>query len=123
MARECVNVDAGTSLRRFVDEQLLRLTSKCFAVYQGDRVVGLISPEEVKHVDRREWEHTTVSEAMRPLQSLHPVPPESSAGDALRLMGQEDINQLPVVADGHLEGVVMRSYLLQLVQAKRELEA
>jgi len=123
MARECVNVDAGTSLRRFVDEQLLRLTSKCFAVYQGDRVVGLISPEEVTHIDRGAWEHTTVSDAMRPLQSLHPVAPESSAGDALRLMGQEDLNQLPVVADGHLEGVVMRSYLLQLVQAKRELEA
>jgi Zn-dependent protease/predicted transcriptional regulator len=123
MARECVNVDAGTSLRRFVDEQLLRLTSKCFAVYQGDRVVGLISPEEVKHVDRGAWEHTTVSEAMRPLQSLHPVAPESSASDALKLMGQEDINELPVVAKGHLEGVVMRSYLLQLVQAKREREA
>jgi Zn-dependent protease/predicted transcriptional regulator len=123
MARECVNVDAGTSLRKFVDEQLFRLTSKCFAVYQDDHVVGLISPDEIKHVDRRAWEETTVSEAMRPLQSLHPVTPESSAGEALTLMGREDINQLPVVVDGHLEGVVTRSYLLQLVQAKRELEA
>ena len=123
MARECVNVDADTSLRRFVDEQLFRFAARCFAVCRGDRVLGLITPDEVKHVDRREWERTTVSQAMVPLQSLHPVGPESSATDALALMGRENISQLPVVADGHLEGVVMRSSLLRLVQARRELGA
>jgi Zn-dependent protease len=123
MARSCVNVEAGTTLRRFVDEFLLRSAAPCFAVSQGDRVLGLISPDEVKHVDRRAWDSTTVSEAMRPLQSLHPVGPDANAADALALMGREHIDQLPVVTDGHLQGVVTQSHLLRLVQARRELGA
>jgi len=86
-------------------------------------VVGLITSDDVKHVERDRWNETTVSQAMRPLQSLHPVKPDASAADALALMGRENINQLPVVADGHLEGVVTRSYLVQLLQVRRELQA
>jgi CBS domain-containing protein len=123
MARNCTTVDARTTLKRFVDEQVLRTAARCFAVTQDGSIAGLISPEDVKRVDRDRWDRTPVSEAMRPLQSLHPVSPEVSAGDALELMGRENINQLPVVADGHLEGVVTRSYLVHLWQVRREMMA
>ena len=122
MARECATVDADTTLQRFVNDQLLRFVSRCFAVSQDDHVVGLITPDEVKQVDKDRWDRTTVSEAMRPLQTLHPVKPDVSAGEALTLMARENVNQLPVVADGHLEGVVTRSYLIQLLQVRRELQ-
>lgn len=38
-------------------------------------------------------------------------------------MGRENVNQLPVISDGDLEGVVTRSYLVHLVQVRRELQA
>ena len=123
MARDCATVDANTTLRHFVDEQLLRMASRCFVVTEDGRVVGLITPDEVKHVGRERWEHTPVSQAMRPLQALHPIEPDASAGDALALMGRENINQLPVVSNGHLEGVVTRSYLVHVWQVRRELMA
>ena len=123
MARSGVNVDASTTLRRFVDELLLRIGAPCFAVCQGDRVLGLITPDEVKHIDRQAWDHTTVSQAMRPLQTLHPVGPDANAADALAVMGREHLSQLPVVMDGRLQGVVTQSYLLRLLQARRELGA
>jgi Zn-dependent protease/predicted transcriptional regulator len=123
MARDCAIVEASTTLKRFVDDQLLRIAARCFAVGRDDRVLGLITPEDVKRVERERWDQTTVSEAMRPLQSLRVVNPDISAGEALELMGRENINQLPVVSDGHLEGVVTRSYLVQLLQVRRELEA
>jgi CBS domain-containing protein len=63
------------------------------------------------------------SDAMRPLESLHAVEPSASAGEAFELMGREHINQLPVVANGHLEGVVTLSYLVQLLQNRRALGA
>jgi CBS domain-containing protein len=122
-ARDCATVDAKTSLRRFVDEQLLRMVSRCVAVTEDGRVIGLITPDEVKHVERERWERTSVSQVMRPLQTLHPVKPDASAGDALELMGRENITQLPVVSDGHLEGVVTRSYLVHVWQIRRELAA
>jgi predicted transcriptional regulator len=66
MARECATVDAGTTLQRFVDDQLLRVVARCFAVNQEDRVVGLIAPDDVKRVERDRWDRTTVFDAMRP---------------------------------------------------------
>jgi Zn-dependent protease/predicted transcriptional regulator len=123
MARDCTTVDARTTLKQFVDEQVLHMAARCFAVTQDGRIVGLISPDDVKRVEHERWDRTPVSEAMRPLQSLHPVSPEVSAGEALELMGRENINQLPVVADGHLEGVVTRSYLVHLWQVRREMMA
>jgi predicted transcriptional regulator len=123
MARDCATVDANTMVRRFVEDQLMRMAGRCFAVKENERVVGLITPEDVKHVERERWDRTRVSEAMRPLQTLHPVGPDASAGDALELMGRENVNQLPVVADGRLEGVVTRSYLVHLWQVRRELMA
>lgn len=123
MARDCETVDAGTSLRRFVDEQLLRVASRCVAVTTQDRVVGLITPDDVKHVERERWEQTPVSQVMRPLQALHPLEPDASAADALELMGRENVNQLPIVSNGHLDGIVTRSYLVHLWQIRRELMA
>jgi Zn-dependent protease/predicted transcriptional regulator len=123
MAHPCVAVDANTTVQRFVNDQLLRFVSRCFAVTQNNRVIGLITPEDVKRVDRSRWDQTTVSEAMRSIESLHPVKPDESADAALTLMGRENVNQLPVISEGLLEGVVTRSYLVQLLYGSRELEA
>jgi Zn-dependent protease/predicted transcriptional regulator len=123
MARECATVDANSTLQRFVNDQLLRVVARCFAVSRDDHVVGLIATDDVKRVDRDRWDQTTVSQAMRSLDTLHPVRPDVSAGDALALMARENLNQLPVISDGHLEGVVTRSYLVQLLQVRRDLQA
>jgi CBS domain-containing protein len=123
MARDCATAPGSTVLRRFVDEQLLRVDARCFAVTDDGRMVGLIGPDDVMGIDRERWEYTTVAQAMRPLEALHQVTPDTSASAALELMGREHINQLPVVSEGRLQGVVTRSYLMQLWQMRRELMA
>ena len=69
-------------------------------------MVGLITPDDVKHVEKDRWEQTTVLQAMSPIRSLHPVKPDVSAGEALELMGRAQIRRLPVVEDGRLVGMV-----------------
>jgi predicted transcriptional regulator len=59
---------------------------------------------------------------MRPLEELHVITPDTQVLDALKLMASNDVNQLPVVANGTLQGVVTRSHLLQLLQARSELQ-
>jgi signal-transduction protein with cAMP-binding, CBS, and nucleotidyltransferase domain len=41
--------------------------------------------------------------------------------DALTLMGRDDVNQLPVMSAGTFEGMVGRREILQLLQARAEL--
>jgi CBS domain-containing protein len=86
------------------------------------RLVGLITPRDVGAIPRERWDKTTVREAMRPLEELHVITPDTQVLDALKLMASNDVNQLPVVANGTLQGVVTRSHLLQLLQARSELQ-
>jgi Zn-dependent protease/CBS domain-containing protein len=122
MARDCATIDAGTTLRHFVDDELLQKPSRCFAVSRDDHVLGLITPDDVKQVRKERWDVITVSQAMRPLDTLHPVTPNTSAGEALEVMGREHLNQLPVVSGGHLDGVITFSYLVGFLRLRHEFQ-
>ena len=123
MSRDCAVVDRGTSLQEFVDTYLLRTGERCFAVEDRGRFVGLITLRDVRAVPRDRWDITTVREAMRPVEELHVITPDTQVLDALKIMASNDLNQLPVVANGTLQGVVSRSHLMQLLQAHSELQA
>ena len=123
MSRDCAMVNRGMSLQEFVDTYVLKTGQRCFAVEDHGRFVGLITLRDVGAVPREHWESTTVREAMRPIEALQVITPETQVLDALKLMAGNDINQLPVVADGTLQGVVSRSHLMQLLQARSDLQA
>jgi Zn-dependent protease/predicted transcriptional regulator len=122
MSRDCAIVSPGMSLQEFVNTYLLRAGERCFAVEDQGRFVGLITPRDVGNMPRDRWDKTTVREAMRPLKELHVITPDTPVLDALKLLTSKDVNQLPVVANGTLQGVVSRSQLLQLLQVRSELQ-
>jgi Zn-dependent protease/predicted transcriptional regulator len=122
MSRDCVIVDRGMSLKDFVDIYLLKTGQRCFAVEDQGRLVGIITPRDVSNISRDRWDETTVREAMRPLQELRVITPDTPVLDALKLMAGNDVNQLPVVANGTLQGMVSRSQLVQLLQVRSVLQ-
>ncbi|MBZ5547876.1 MAG: site-2 protease family protein [Acidobacteriia bacterium] len=121
MERDCPTVDGKSSLQEFVDGYLLPTGGRCFIVEEGDQVAGLITPNEVKSVERALWPSRRVDSVMRPLQELHVVSPDTPAIQALQMMSREDVNQLPVVSNGRLEGVFSRSHVLRFLQTRSEL--
>jgi Zn-dependent protease len=121
MSRDCAIVSSGMSLQEFVNTYLLRAGERCFAVEDQGHFVGLITPRDVGRIPRDRWDKTTVREAMRPLRELYIVTPDTPVLDALKLVASNDVNQLPVVANGTLQGVVSRSQLMQLLQVRSEL--
>jgi Zn-dependent protease/predicted transcriptional regulator len=121
MARDCDTIDASTALDAFVD-RLLQTGRRCFMVTRdGGEIVGLITPHEVRAVDRSRWPEVRVADAMRALKGLRTVSPATPVTEALKIMSREDVNQLPVVADGRLAGVITRSHVLRLIQTRAEL--
>ncbi|HEV7236925.1 MAG TPA: site-2 protease family protein, partial [Ktedonobacteraceae bacterium] len=96
MDRDCPTVEGHLSLQDFVHEYLLRSGRRCFAVVQDGHLSGLITPNEVKNVDRERWAQTSVQAVMRPLSQLRTIAPDTPAIQALEIMSREDINQLPV---------------------------
>jgi Zn-dependent protease/predicted transcriptional regulator len=121
MTRECPTVERHYNLQTFADDYLLRTGRRCFFVVENGHIAGLVTPHEVKEVPRNRWPYTTVGDIMRPLDKLHAVDPDTPVADALESMGRDDINQLPVVSDHRLEGIISRSHVLRLLQARAEL--
>jgi CBS domain-containing protein len=121
MDRDCPTVEGHLSLQDFVHEYLLRSGRRCFAVVQNGHLTGLITPNEVKHVDRERWEQTSVQAVMRPLSQLRTIAPDTPAIQALEIMSREDINQLPVLSNGRLEGIFSRRHILGFLQNHAEL--
>ncbi len=120
--RDCVIVDGHHSLQNFVDQYLLRTGRRCFLVRNGHGIDGLITPADLKETDRERWPYTTVAEVKRPLNKLRAVTRDTPVSEALEIMGREDVNQLPVVQDGYIEGVISRSGVLRLLRTRAELD-
>jgi len=121
MAEDCVTVDSDANVQDVVDDVLLRTGRRCVLVSNDGLVVGMITPHEVRAVDRDRWGITTAGDAMRPLQTIHTVGPATPVADALTTMARDDVNQLPVVVDGRLRGIVSRGHILRLLQSHAEL--
>jgi Zn-dependent protease/predicted transcriptional regulator len=123
MANDCATVDGQVTVQSLVDEVLLRTGRRCVLVKHDGRLLGLITPQEIRTVDRACWAELTVGEVMRPLDAVKTVDTATPVTEALAVMAREDVNQLPVVADGRLEGIVTRAHIIQLLQARAELKA
>jgi predicted transcriptional regulator len=102
MSGDCPVVYGHENIQNFVDEKLLLIGDRCFVVRDGSGLAGLVTPHEAKTVDRARWPYTTVFDIMRPVKDLHKVQPETPLKSALEIMSRENLNQLPVVADGAL---------------------
>jgi Zn-dependent protease/CBS domain-containing protein len=121
MADDCLRLDAGTTLQRFADDYLLRTGKRCFVVERNGDIAGLITAADLKAIDRARWTTTTVEAVMRPLDRLRTVTPDTSVIDALHAMGRDDVNQVPVVSNGRMEGMLSRGQIVQVLQARAEL--
>jgi Zn-dependent protease len=121
MSSDCNTVDPNMSLQEFVHQHLLRTGRRCFLVVQDSHLLGLITPNEVRTVEPQRWPNATVREAMRSADKIHFVSPDMPAMEALQTMGREDVNQLPVMSDGRVEGIVTRAHLLQVLRSRAEL--
>jgi Zn-dependent protease/predicted transcriptional regulator len=121
MSREYPTVDGNSNLETFVDEHMVRTGRRFFIVTFNGRAAGLITPNEVSKVERNRWPYTTVNDVMQSLEDARTVAPETPVTEALDLMGREDLNQLPVVTEGEVAGLISRSHVLRLLQTRAEL--
>ncbi|TKB76723.1 MAG: site-2 protease family protein [Nitrospira sp.] len=123
MARDCPTVPGHLSLADLVHEHILRTGRRCFLVSQNGRLEGLVTLHQVKAVPQARWGDSVVAQAMTPIGRLHAVAHETPILDVLGVMEQHDVNQVPVIQDGRLLGMITRDHLLRVLYANLELGA
>ena len=114
-------VPANISLQKLIDEYFLLHGLRFALVMQADRLAGLITLSDIRHVPREQWGYTPVDQVMIPVERLHAVSPQQSLNDVLPLMAGRDVNQLPVVQNGIPVGILSRDAIVQYLEVRRGL--
>lgn len=121
MSTDFPTVDSYSNLQTFAEENLVRTGRRFFIVTLNGQPVGIITPNEVSSIPRARWPYTTVADVMRPLDQTRTVEPSTPVTEALELMTGQDLNQLPVISNGIMAGLISRGHILQLLQTRAEL--
>lgn len=120
MRSEVPSAQPDASISDLVHERIMGTDEHAFPVLEGDRLVGLVCLEDVRKVPRETWDTTRVSEIMTPAERLTAIGPNEDSGEALSELGEHDVNQLPVVQDGRLVGLLRRRDILRWLQLHSE---
>ncbi|HEY9431912.1 MAG TPA: site-2 protease family protein [Blastocatellia bacterium] len=115
MSRYSPSVPGDTNLAEFVEHYLLHSGRRCYVVGPIDAPRGIITLNDVLAVPRDEWGQTSVQAAMRRVDQLHSVSPDTELEDALRMMDEKNVAQVPVMLDGRLMGMIGRDHLIRLI--------
>lgn len=118
--RDFVPVAPETTVLELVEEHILRGEGRAYPVVASGDVIGLVTLTDTKNVPREDWTRTRVRDAMTPRNKLKVVRPREDLARMLSLMGEGDINQVPVMENGQVVGMVHRGDLIHYIQARQE---
>jgi Zn-dependent protease/CBS domain-containing protein len=117
MTRDVPTVTRDTSIDEYVHE-VLRTGSRCHVVTGAGTPVGLVTLAAARAVPRDEWKNTSIQAVMLPVDKIHSAAPEEPAMSILQRMQTQDINQMPVISENHIVGMISRDSILRLLQTR-----
>ncbi|MCX7592677.1 MAG: site-2 protease family protein [Fischerella sp.] len=114
-------VSADLSLQRLVDEYFLHRRYQGFPVTEGDRLVGIITLNQVKNVPREKWTEQTVRDIMRPIENGVTVRPQEKMSQVLQKMEECEVRRVLVTKNGSLEGIITAGDIARWLRRRRDL--
>lgn len=113
MLTDVRSVPIDTPLRTFVDDYILGHEQRAWPVTEAGRFRGIVGIADTRRQPRDRWTETTVGEVMKPADEAVTVAPSDESARALRLISQHNVNQLPVIENGELKGLLRREDVLR----------
>lgn len=110
------------TVKQLVDEQILGGGQRYFLINRGDTTLGLITLHRIKDVPRQKWATTSAAEVMLPFEQLKCVDPDTELWSALENMDSNGVNQMPVVRDERVVGMLSREDAINFLRTLQELE-
>ena len=119
------SVTPNEPVTELVQERLLRGEDRSFLVRHDDGgLAGIVTLGDVRRLPRDDWAAARVTDIMTRHTELATIGPDAPLGDALRLIQEREVGQLPVVEDEHgrdAVGLVTRRGILRLIEARMKL--
>jgi Zn-dependent protease/CBS domain-containing protein len=120
--RDAATVAPSTTVAELIEEHLLRRNRRAMPVGEHGRLVGIVTIGDISDVAGDARSRTRVDEVMGGRDGLVTVTPHDTVNRALELFGEGDHEQLPVVEDGSLVGMLTRADVIRQLQLREALD-
>jgi Zn-dependent protease/predicted transcriptional regulator len=104
-----------------VYDHVMQGEERAYPVMDGDHLLGMVYVENIRDVDRSNWDSTTAKDIMVPQGELEVVSPREDAMDAFQKLIKQEKRQIPVVQNGELVGMLRRKDFLRWLQVHSEM--
>lgn len=124
MDLEPPSVSPNEPVADLVQERMLRGEDRSFLVRHDDGgLAGLVTLTDVRSLARDQWPGARVTDIMTRFGDLATIGPDEPLVDALRVIEERQVGQLPVIADDARApvGLVTRRGILRLIDARMKL--
>ncbi len=121
MREDFPSVTPGTPLQSIVDDFMVGHGERAVMVANGGAVLGIITVSDVRRTPRESWASTPAQGVMTPRESVITVDVSRPALEVLMLLGEKSLNQVPVLEEGRMVGLVTRREILERVQLAESL--
>jgi len=118
------SIAPNESVADLVNERLIRGEHRSFLVRHDDGgLAGIVTLSDVRPMPRENWENARVTDIMTRYADLATIGPDAGLEEALKLLQEREVNQLPVVTDeGRTAiGLLTRAGILRLIEARMRL--
>jgi Zn-dependent protease/CBS domain-containing protein len=105
-----------------VREYIINSGQHCFIVIEDGKLNGIVTLGDIQIPEKR-WETARISDIMTTAERLKTAQPDQPAVDLLEQMNDYDIDQIPVLQEYRLVGMVTRERLLRFLKARAVLKA
>jgi Zn-dependent protease/predicted transcriptional regulator len=120
MEKDIESVRPDTSVADLVQTIFILKRKRAIPVVDGDNLVGVMTISDIKGLPQEKWPTTPVLQVMH-RDPIHTVKPEDDLNAAMKLMAQYDLNQILVLNQGKLVGVLTRADVINYLQLSQEL--
>ena len=120
MHRTFIEVTPGTSIQAVVDEHMIGKGERSVVVANDDYVVGILTVSDLARVPREQWDSTPAQRIMTPRSEVVTIDAGAPATDVMPLLAQRRLNQLPVIDEGRMIGIITRREFLDRLQIAEE---
>ncbi len=121
MEKNIEAVHPDTTLADLVQTVFIQKRKRAISVTEGDNLAGVVTISDIKGIPQEKWPVTPVSQVMH-REPIHTVKPEDDLKAAMKLIAQYDLNQIPVLSQGKLVGILTRADVINYLQLSQELK-
>lgn len=114
-------VSPNITLSELVQHHVLPNGYTFFIVVDQGKLEGIVTLHNIRTVAKQNWDTSRINEIMTPANRLRAASPEQDVMSLLEQMSESDINQMPVISQDRVIGVITRDNLLRLWRARSEL--